>query len=173
MFPKGTILSVVDFAENYTFSPQKEIQSEYYHLDQVSIFVHILYRHAELVIDGFDSDENNREVIKEYHFYISDDRTHDTCFFQHCFNVIYNELLKRRVTFKEHWVWSNGCANQFKSTRSLFWLYHFHKRTEIRHTWNFFETGHGKGEHAGVGACVKHALRRHQLNHSDSDMQIL
>ena len=96
----GTILSVVDFAENYMFSPQKEIQSEYYHSDQVSIFVHILYRHAELAIYGFDSDENNREVIKEYHFYISDDRTHDTCFVQHFFNVIYNEFLKGRVTFK-------------------------------------------------------------------------
>ena len=46
VFPKGTILSVVYFVENYTFSPQKEIQSEYYHSDQVSIFVHILYRHA-------------------------------------------------------------------------------------------------------------------------------
>ena len=38
VFPKGTILSVVDFVENYTFSPQKEIQSKYYHSDQVSIF---------------------------------------------------------------------------------------------------------------------------------------
>ena len=31
IFPTGTILSVVDFAENYTFVAQKEIQSEYYH----------------------------------------------------------------------------------------------------------------------------------------------
>ena len=30
VFPPGTILSVVDFAENYTFAAQKEIQSEYY-----------------------------------------------------------------------------------------------------------------------------------------------
>lgn len=114
VFPKGKILSVVDFTKNYTFSPQKEIQSEYYHSDQVSIFVHIFYRHAKLAIDGFDSDENNHDVIKEYHFYISDDRTHDTFFFHHCFNVIYNDFLKRRVTFKEHWVWSYGCDGQFK-----------------------------------------------------------
>ena len=73
MFPKGKILSVVDFPENYTFSPQKEIQSECYHSDQVSIFVHILYRHVELDIDGSDSNENNHAVIKEYHFYINDD----------------------------------------------------------------------------------------------------
>ena len=51
-----------------------------------------MYRHAELDVDGFDSNENNREVIKEYHFYISDDRTHDTCFVQHCFGMLYKEL---------------------------------------------------------------------------------
>ena len=80
VFRKGTILSIVDFAENYTFTLQKEIHSEFYHSDQVSILVHIMYRHAELDVNGFDSNENNHEVIKEYHFYISDDRTHDTCF---------------------------------------------------------------------------------------------
>ena len=29
--------------------------------------------------------------------------------------------------------------------------------------WIFFEAGHGKGEHGGVGACVKRALSREQL----------
>ena len=32
-FPIGTILSVVDFAENYNIQPQNEIQSQYYHSD--------------------------------------------------------------------------------------------------------------------------------------------
>ena len=41
-FEPGTILSVVEFAENYTFAPQREIQSEYYHSYQVSIFIHVL-----------------------------------------------------------------------------------------------------------------------------------
>ena len=36
----------------------------------------------------------------------------------------------------------------------------------MKHRWNFFETGHGKGEHSGGGACVKRALRRYQMNHS-------
>ena len=36
----------------------------------------------------------------------------------------------------------------------------------IKHCWNFFETGHGKGEHDGAGACVKRALRRWKMNHS-------
>ena len=70
-FPRGTILSIVDFAENYTLEPQNEIQSHCYHSDQVSLMVHITYRH------GSNSSEEQREILKEYHFYISDDRCHD------------------------------------------------------------------------------------------------
>ena len=61
-FPIGTILLVVDFAENYTLQPQKKIQSQYYHSDQVNIMVHITY------IDGEESTEENRVILKEYHF---------------------------------------------------------------------------------------------------------
>ena len=45
-FPIGTILSVVDFVEKYTLQPQNEIQSQYYHSEQVSIMVHITNRHG-------------------------------------------------------------------------------------------------------------------------------
>ena len=34
----------------------------------------------------------SRDVIKEYHFYVSDDREHDTLFVQHCFGLIYDSL---------------------------------------------------------------------------------
>ena len=165
VFEPGTILSVVDFAENYTFAPQKEIQSEYYHSDQVSIFVHVLYRHAQMDIDGIDSTHDLRHVIKEYHFYVSDDREHDTLFVQHCFGLMYESFRKKGVSFTEHWIWSDGCAGQFKSARSFYWLSHIHKEIGVRHTWSFFETGHGKGEHDGAGACVKRALRRYQMSH--------
>ena len=36
-FPIGVVVSVVDFAENYTFAPQNEIQSEYYFSEQVRL----------------------------------------------------------------------------------------------------------------------------------------
>ena len=28
-------------------------------------------------------------------------------------------------------------------------------KKNIKYRWNFFETGHGKGEHDGAGACAK------------------
>ena len=40
--------------------------------------------HAQASIDGTrDSTPQSRDVIKEYHFYVSDDREHDTLFVQH------------------------------------------------------------------------------------------
>ena len=98
------------------------------------------------------------------------DLRHDTCFVRHCFNVLYNKLLRRGVTVKKHYIWSDGCASQFKLAQPFLWLSLLHKKTNIWHTWNFFEIRHGKGEHNGVVSCIKHALKRHQLNHLASQL---
>ena len=46
------------------------------------MLIHILYRHDKKNVDHIEITSENRHVIKEYHFYISDDRTHDTHFLQ-------------------------------------------------------------------------------------------
>jgi len=51
-------------------------------------------------------------VIKEYHFYVSDDREHDTLLVQQYFGLIYDSFKKYGVSFIEHLVWSDGCARQ-------------------------------------------------------------
>ena len=86
-------------------------------------------------------------MIKEYHFYVSDDHEHDTLFVQHYFGFIHDSFEKNGVSFIEHWIWSGGCLGNFKSARSFYWSSHIHKEIGILHTWRFFETGHIKGEH--------------------------
>ena len=71
---------------------------------------------------------DNQHVIKEYHFYISDDHMHDTHYVQHCFDIIYGSLKTGGVIMNENWIWSNGCARKFKSSRSFFWLCRLHKK---------------------------------------------
>ena len=85
-FLVGTILLVVDFAENYILQPQNEIQSQYYHLEQVSIMVHITYMHRP------NSNEQNIVILKEVHFYISDDRSHDLSYVQTLFWIVLRAL---------------------------------------------------------------------------------
>ena len=81
-FPLGTIVSVVDFAENYTLKPQNEVQPMYYNSTLVSIFVHIAFIHAH------DSREEDNKVLREYHFYISDDWAHSSKFVQGCLDFL-------------------------------------------------------------------------------------
>ena len=54
-------------------------------------------------------------------------------------------------------------TRQFKSAKVFNWLAMQHARANLRFLWNFFESGHGKGEHDGARACIKCALRQHEL----------
>ena len=78
------------------------------------MFVHVLYIHAHASIDGRDNTPQSCEVIKEYHFYVSDDRENNTLFIQHNFGLIFDSFIQRGVSFTKHWIWSYGCAKKFK-----------------------------------------------------------
>ena len=49
-----------------------------------------------------DSNPQSCDVIKEYHFYVSDDREHDTLFVQNRFGLIYDSLKKNGMSFTEN-----------------------------------------------------------------------
>lgn len=111
-FPRDVVVSVIDFAENYSFKEQNEIQSMHWYSSQVTILVHITY-----VWDEAD------KVLKYIHFYISDDKEHDTLFVQHCMQVHSVWLQEQGFIFlKRHWVWSDGCTAQFKASRPFFYV---------------------------------------------------
>ena len=150
-FPEDVVVSVVDFAENYTFKEQDEIQSMHWFSSQVTIFVHITY----VRIAG--------SVQKYYHFYISDDKSHDTLFVQHCFMLHYGWLKELGISLKEHWVWSDGAASQFKAKRPFYFVARYGTLTSLKMTHHFSGSGHGKGEHDGAGAVIKRHLTQEQL----------
>ena len=52
-----------------------------------------------------------------------------------------------------------------KNARMFYWLSRMHVTSGVKHFWTFFEARHGKGEHDGVGACVKRALNREELKY--------
>ena len=55
-------------------------------------------------------------------------------------------------------------VGQFKFAKALNWLATQHVRHNVKFIWNFFESGHGKGEHDGARACVKYALHQHEIS---------
>ena len=60
--------------------------------------VHITYRH------GLDSNEEKCVILKESHFYISDDRTHDIHYVQHCFKLFYDHVIAMDIPFYCHFI---------------------------------------------------------------------
>lgn len=111
-FPSDVVVSVIDFAENYSFKEQNEIQSMHWYSAQVTILVQITYMRTP-----------TQDILKVIHFYISDDKMHDTLFVQHCMQLHYKWLKENSLTeLKRHWVWSDGCAAQFKSKRPFYFI---------------------------------------------------
>jgi hypothetical protein len=109
------------------------------------ILVHITYR----VQVNRESGENR--VIKEGHFYISDDKSHDTLFMHHCLIEHWKWLADRGFKPREHIVFLDGTSSQFKNCRGLYFVARYPDVTEgCQMRWEFFGMGHGKGKPFGA-----------------------
>lgn len=158
--PEGVLVSHIDFAENYTFAIQNEVQSMYYFSTSVTIVVQIsMYRLGA-------------DVLKCTHYYISDDKCHDSAFVQHCLLKHWQWAVQLGLEFQEHWVFSDGCSSQFKCATAMYFVARYPLLTGgCLMRWNFFESAHGKGEWDGAGAVVKRALRQEQIQNPNRPLQ--
>ena len=80
------------------------MQAKYYTSQQVSIFVHITFMHSPT------STKDDRKILREYHFYISDDRSHSIEFVHGCFQLFYGDLVNMGISYRQHIIWSDNCA---------------------------------------------------------------
>ena len=119
---------------------------------QVTILVHISYIKNSV-----------GAIEKTLHFYISDDKLHDTLFVQHCFMLHDNWMKQQGHRLHYHWVWSDGAASQFKARRPHYFVGRYYQLTGLHMMHNFSASGHGKGEHDGAGAVIKRTLTHEEL----------
>jgi len=55
-----------------------------------------------------------------------------------------------------HWVWSDGCLTQFKSSKTWVFVSRYPSMIEgCKTLWSFFGNGHGKGPHDRAWVVVK------------------
>jgi hypothetical protein len=120
--------------------------------------MHITYR-LNPYLDGTNL---GSKILKEIHYYICDEKDHDTLYVQHASKLQWQFMQEKGFFPEHHVVWSNGCVVQFKSARSWFFMSRYHNSTictklpiGCQKTWNYFTTGHGKGEVDGAGALLK------------------
>jgi hypothetical protein len=128
---------------------------------QISILVHICFHH-NLEYDPYDEETR---ILTKYHFYVFDDRKHDSEFVQHCFKLHWQHMVEQRYALKWHFVWLDGYVPWFKSTKPWYFMSRYPSVTSgCKMMWSFFGNGHGKGPHDGVGAIIKRFIRHKQLN---------
>ncbi len=163
-----TQLSMIDFSKNSTFEIQNEVQNMYWHSYQVTILMHITWWHNP---NPIPNDEDSK-VLMKYHFYINDDKTHDSYFVQHCLLLHWENMVDSGFQTKHHYMWSNGCSSQFKTKTS--WLFvscypYLTKGCSL--LWSFFGIGHGNEPHDGVGSMLKRFIQQSQLDVSRPKLQ--
>ena len=64
--------------------------------------------------------EDNQKIIREYHFYISDDRSHSHEFVQHYFENYFDFLQEHAIAMDRHIIWSDNYTGQFKNARMFY-----------------------------------------------------
>ena len=64
--------------------------------------------------------EDKWNIIREYHFYMSDDRSHSHEFVQHCFENYFDFLHEHAISMDRHIIWPDNCTFQFKNARIFY-----------------------------------------------------
>ena len=187
-FPKGTVILAMDFAENHSFDYKVQAQSLYYSPHQSTVFVMVAYRHGDPKIDGVP-DDGGRHIIKDHLFFCSDCGIHDQCFVDKCvvlylrstfkwpadvdavLEAVYGKLCEGGDGCPPLLLpppdllddWTDGCGCQFKSKEGFNLFAQMSANFGIPIVHNFFCSNHGKGEHDGAGANVKHEASLYNL----------
>ena len=148
-FPQDTIMSVMDFAENYATFYQDEVQGAHWHHDQVTIHPVSSYYRCQ--------NGDCTKTVNESMIFISNDLQHDH-HSVHAFQVeAFKHLTEVRHLKPRHWIqWTDGCSAQYKSKGPFADLAMSSEDFPgVAVERNYFGSRHGKGPCDGEGAKVK------------------
>ncbi|GFO47291.1 Cc8l18.2-like protein [Plakobranchus ocellatus] len=164
-----TVVSVMDFAENYRCVLQDEIQSAHWSYSQVTLHpvVHYYLCH------------DCNKVITDVTAIISDDLTHDTQAVLLYSDLAYQHLAQKGYYFRRLMQWTDGCgAPQYKckdACRDLEVLKERCTANEVER--HLFGSRHGKnacdGESAVIKRTVTQALKSRRVVIQNAQISLL
>lgn len=136
------IVLQVDFAENFAIFHQDEVQAAHFRYEQVSIFTACAWNKSKA-----------RSMVV-----VSNHLKHDKFSVWVFLNEIIIHLKEEFPDTKKISIFSDGSASQFKNRFILSSLSLMEENHNIKITWSFFATSHGKGAVDGIGGIVKRAV---------------
>ena len=155
-----TAISLGDFAENYSFVVQDEVQSFHWNNLQCTLHPVVLYYKID-------------ETLTHKSFcIISDDMKHDVDMVHEVQEVVINYVKTEMPQIKKIEYFSDGCAGQYKNKKNFKNLCMHMEEFNIDAQWTFFATSHGKSPCDGIGGTLKRATAKASLQRL-FDKQIL
>ena len=147
----GEVLVVCDFAENYSFVVQDEIQSFHWNNDMVTLHPFVGYYK-----EGEQISHINFVVISECNI-------HDTVSV-HLFIKLFLQHLKVKLPDTKKVIYiSDGCAGQYKNCKNFLNLCLHEKDFNLKAEWHFFATSHGKGPCDGLGKAFNQSEKCNKM----------
>ena len=154
--PEGEIIVLADFAENFSFVVQDEVQGYHWNKSQCTLHPIVIYYKVR------NANNDDELVLKSLPLcFVSDDLNHDAGFvyaLQHELHKIISTEMP--VPIKHIYYFSDNCGGQYKNFKIMINLT-FHQQDFNRTaTWVFFAASHGKSPCDGIGGTVKRCLTR-------------
>ena len=148
------VIVLGDFAENYKFVVQDEIQGYHWNQNQCSLHPVVIYHRCNPA----------NQLTSRSLCFISDDLEHDVY-------MVYEVIATTAKYVKENistginviHYFSDGCAGQYKNCKHFLNLCYHQEDFGVGCQWNFFATSHGKSPCDGVGGTVKRAAAKASL----------
>ncbi|KAK3911628.1 ARL14 effector protein [Frankliniella fusca] len=141
---EGEVLTVCDFAENYTCVVQDAIQSYYWKNEQVTIHPFVAYYK-----------NSSGETVSTSFAVVSDYMKHhvDAVY---AFQKEFINFIKLKVpNVKKVIYFSDGAAQQYKSKFNALNLSYHSEDFALQAEWHYFGTSHGKGPCDGLAGTMK------------------
>ena len=151
-----------DFAENYEFVVQDEIQSFHWAKDSCTLHPIVMYY----------KDSNSNSIQCKSFCFLSEDRQHDTCFVYEIQRQITNNIKENFPYIRKIFYFSDGCTAQYKNCKNFTNLCNHYTDFKIHAEWIFFATSHGKSPCDGIGGTVKRLTAKESLQRT-TENQIL
>ena len=155
--PEDTAIVICDFAENYQYVIQDEVQSYHWSKEYCTLHPMSIYLRSD-------------QGLQTYSLCIlSDDNQHDTPFVYKCQQIAMNYIKENHTCIQNIEYFTDGCGGQYKNFKNFINICHHYEDFGLNGKWNFFATSHGKGPCDGIGGTVKRLAYRESLRRTSSD----
>ncbi|CAH0546678.1 unnamed protein product [Brassicogethes aeneus] len=154
----GEALITCDFAENYSFVLQDEVQSYHWTTSQATLHPFVIYY------------RNEEGELKHLNYvFISDCLIHNTIAFHLFLQQLIAELKEKIINLSKIYYFSDGCAAQYKNKKNFINLCYHQEEFGVKAEWHFFATSHGKSACDGLGGTVKRLATKASLQRPYQD----